>query len=247
MQLIRSILFIILMYLLMLVMGILCAPLALYSRNGAYWSIKTYLRIVLPMLKMLCGLSYEVRGTVPTDEVVVCSKHQSFFDILILAHVLPRPKFVMKQELKWAPILGFYAMRIGCAPVNRGRGGGAVRQMMDGVESQREDRGQTIIYPQGTRVPPGSYLPYKIGAGVLYDRMGQTCAPVATNVGVYWGKRSPIRRPGVAVLEFLEPIPHGAKPSEFVKLLESRVEPASNALMREAGFDPETGGQATSA
>lgn len=238
MRLIRSVLFIFLMYLLMLVMGILCAPLAIYSRNGAYWSMKLYVRIVLWLLRVLCGLRTEVRGKVPEGEVVVCSKHQSFLDILVLAGALDRFKFIMKQELKWAPVLGLYAMRIGCAPVNRGKGGGAVRQMMDTVENERVDPGQTIIYAQGTRVPPGEKRPYKIGAGVLYERMGQPAALVATNVGVFWPKRSVYRHPGVAVVEFLEMVEPGLKPTEFIAVAEERIEAASDALMHEAGFQP---------
>lgn len=237
MQLVRSVLFIVLMYLLMLVMGILCAPLAIWSRDGAYWSMKLYARIVLWLLRVLCGLRYEVRGTPPSGAVVVCSKHQSFLDILILARHLDRFKFIMKQELRWAPILGLYAMRIGCAPVNRGKGGGAVKQMMTTVEREQEDPGQTIIYPQGTRVAPGKYLPYKIGAGVIYDRLGQPATLVATNVGVFWGRRSLYRHRGLAVLEFLETVPAGKKPSEFIALVEDRIEAESNRLMREAGFD----------
>lgn len=236
MQLARSIVFIVCMYLLMLVMGIVCAPFAIYSRGGAYGSVKLYVRIVLWLLRLLCGLRTEVRGVVPTGEVIVCAKHQSFLDILILVHVLERPKFIMKQELKWAPILGFYAMRIGCAPVNRGKGQGAVKQMVAGVKKEQSDPGQTIIYPQGTRVPPGIRKPYKVGAGVLYDRMGQDCHPAATNVGVFWGKRSLIRRPGLAVLEFLDPIPAGLPVGVFVKQIEATIEPASDALMAEAGF-----------
>lgn len=97
---------------------------------------------------------------------------------------------------------------------------------------------QLVIYPQGTRVAPGATLPYKVGAGVLYNRLGKTCVPVATNVGVFWGRRSLSRRPGVAVIEFLDPIPPGLPISEFMARLEPTVEEASNRLMREAGFDP---------
>ena len=237
MRLIRSVLFIFLMYLLMLIMGILFAPLAIWSREGAYWAMKTYVRWVLWLLRVLCGLRTEVRGVVPDGALVVCSKHQSFLDILLLAGALDRFKFIMKQELKWAPILGLYAMRIGCAPVNRGKGSGAVKQMMDKVEDEQDDQGQTIIYPQGTRVAPGDQKPYKIGAGVLYDRLDQPAVLVATNVGVFWGRRSLYRHPGLAVIEFLETVPSGLKPSEFIAVAEERIEAESNRLMREAGFD----------
>jgi len=78
---------------------------------------------------------------------------------------------------------------------------------------------------------------YKIGAGVLYERLGMTCVPAATNVGVFWGRSGILRKPGVAVLEFLDPIEPGLPVHEVVAKMEAVIEPASNALMREAGLD----------
>jgi 1-acyl-sn-glycerol-3-phosphate acyltransferase len=236
-MLLRSLLFDALLYALMAVMGIVCAPLALWSVDGAYWVVKTYCRLVFPMLRAICGLRVEVRGTVPTGEVIVCAKHQSFLDIMIMAHALPRPKFVMKKQLRWAPILGLYALRIGSTPVTRGARSKAMQEMVAHAgRSGREPR-QLVIYPQGTRVLPGARLPYKIGAGVLYERLGEPCVPAATNAGVFWARRSHYRRPGLAVVEFLEPIPPGLPIAEFMARVEAVVEENSDRLMREAGFE----------
>ncbi len=232
----RSQFFDLMMYLLMLVMGILCAPLAIWSKEGAYWSMRKYASATIWMLEKICGLKVEVKGDVPDGTFIVCSKHQSFLDILVLARELPRFKFIMKSELKWAPILGLYAMRIGTVPVKRGKKGNAVKGMVSNVEKQAQERAQTIIYPQGTRVLPGVKIPYKVGAGVLYDRLGLKCYPVATNIGVFWGRRSPYRRPGTAVLEFMDPIPSGMEMKEFLAVIEDRIETRSDELMREAGF-----------
>lgn len=236
MLLIRSVVYDILMYSLMLVMGILCAPLAIWSRDGAYWAMRKYATYAIWLLEKICGLRVEVRGSVPDGTFIVCSKHMAFLDILLLARELPRFKFIMKAELKWAPILGLYAMRIGTIPVKRGKKGQAMKGMVSDVEKQSVEEGQTVIYPQGTRVLPGVKMPYKAGAGVLYGRLGQTCYPVATNIGVFWGRRSPYRKPGVAVMEFLDPIPPGLPIKEFLSLLEETIETRSDALMKEAGF-----------
>ncbi len=237
MLLLRSLIFDFLMYLLMLIMGILCAPLAIWSKEGAYWSMRKYASYSIWLLEKICGLKVEVRGKVPEGTFIVCSKHQSFLDILVLAKHLPRFKFIMKAELKWAPILGLYAMRIGTIPVKRGRKGGAVSGMVNNVEKQSVEEGQTVIYPQGTRVLPGVKKPYKVGAAVLYDRLGQKCYPVATNIGVFWARRSPYRKPGTAVLEFLDPIEPGLEIKEFIALLEDTIETRSDQLMRDAGFE----------
>lgn len=236
MLLIRSQLTDLLMYLLMAVMGIACAPLAIWSRDGAYWAIKKYCAVIFWLLRVICNLRVEFRGEVPTGEVLVCSKHMSFLDIMMLAYILPRAKFIMKNELKWAPILGFYAMRIGSAPVQRGKRGKAMQKMVADVGG-RSEVGQTVIYPQGTRVLPGSDKPYKVGAGVLYTRMDRDCVPAATNTGVFWARRSPYRMPGVAVLEFLPTIPKGMALRPFMTQLETVIEDNSNRLMREAGLD----------
>lgn len=234
----RSLVFDFCLYFLMLVMGVLFAPMAIWSAAGAFRACKIYARTVLWLLEALCGLKAETRGRVPQGDVIVASKHQSFLDILILVRALPRAKFVMKQELRWAPILGLYAMRIGSTPVNRGARSKAMRDMVAHAGQEAEGASQLVIYPQGTRVLPGATLPYKVGAGVLYDRMGKPCVPAATNVGVFWARRSPYRKPGLAVVEFLPEIPPGLPVMAFMSRLEAVVETESNRLMREAGFDP---------
>jgi 1-acyl-sn-glycerol-3-phosphate acyltransferase len=236
MLLIRSLVFDALLYGLMAVMGVLGAPLALWSVDGAYWVIKAYCRTVFWLLRVLCGLKVEIRGKVPQSEVLVASKHQSFLDIMMIALALPRAKFVMKKELRWTPFLGLYALRIGSTPVARGERSKAMKAMVEHAGRATEPR-QLVIYPQGTRVAPGARPPFKIGAAVLYDRLGTDCVPAATNAGVFWGRRSPYRRPGTAVVEFLEPVPPGLAIPAFMALIEDRIETASDRLMVEAGFD----------
>ena len=235
MLLVRSLVFDALLYLLMAVMGILGAPLALWSVDGAYKVIKDYCVVVFWLLRVICGLRIEIRGVVPQGEVLVCAKHQSFLDIMMIAHALPRAKFVMKKELRWAPIIGLYALRIGSTPVARGARAKAMKDMVAHAGRRTEPR-QLVIYPQGTRVLPGARLPFKIGAGVLYDRFGTPCVPAATNAGVFWARRSPYRRPGTAVVEFLEPVEPGLAIPAFMARIEAVIEAESDRLMREAGF-----------
>jgi len=240
MRWILSFLFVIQMYLMMAILAIYFVPLAILDRKGAYDGVRTYCRYVRWSARWMVGLRTEIRGEVPQDEVLIASKHQSFLDIIMLVSELPRPKFIMKKELVRAPILGWFALRIGCVPVDRGKRGQAIRKMVDDVARGRALPGQLIIYPQGTRVAPGSYLPYKVGTGVLYEELGQDCVPAATNVGVFWPRTGIYRRPGLAVLEFLPRIPAGRGQPEFLAELERTVETASDALMAEAGFRKDT-------
>ena len=231
-----SLIFIVQMYVAMLVIAVVFAPWALVSRNGAFAACHTYCAWVILTARILCGLRAEVRGTPPTGEVVVAAKHQSFFDILVIFHAIPRGKFIMKRELIYTPFLGQYAQRIGCVFVDRGKRGAAIARMKADVTKSTADPGQLVIYPQGTRVAPGVDRPYKMGTGLLYEQLGQPCVPVATNVGVFWPKRGILRKPGVAVVDFLPAIPPGLSIADFMKRLESDIETTSNALLDEAGF-----------
>ncbi len=236
-QWLRSLLFVGQMYLMMAVLAVFFTPWAIVDRRGAFAGIRTYCRWVRWTARWMIGLKSEIRGEVPSDEVLIASKHQSFFDIIMIVSVVPRPKFIMKKSLRWAPILGYYAVRIGCVAVDRGKRGQAIQKMVDDVANGQQHPGQLIIYPQGTRVAPGVQRPYKIGAAILYQQSGQDCVPAATNVGVFWPRTGIYRKPGLAVLEFLQPIPADKPTEQFISELESTVEIASNQLMKEAGYE----------
>jgi 1-acyl-sn-glycerol-3-phosphate acyltransferase len=235
-QWLLSLIFIVQMYLAMAVVAVVYFPYALLHRDGAVAACHAYCRWVCFSLRVICGLKTEVRGEVPQGQVLIAPKHQSFLDIIMIYGALPRGKFVMKAILGWAPFLGWYAKRIGCIFVNRGKRGAAIIKMLADVRSGAAQPGQLIIYPQGTRVAPGVSRPYKIGTAALYSQLKQPCVPVGANVGVFWPKRGILRHRGTAVVEFLEPIPAGLTNEAFMRELESRVEASSDALLVEAGF-----------
>ncbi|UWQ22588.1 1-acyl-sn-glycerol-3-phosphate acyltransferase [Jannaschia sp. W003] len=218
------------------VIGLAYLPWMLVSRRGARAGCRRYCLDVQRMLPVMVGLHPEIRGTPPTGEGMVAAKHQSFLDVLMIYGAVPRGFFIMKSILRYAPVVGQYGMRIGCIPVQRGRRAEAIRHMLAQLAAGERRGGQLIIYPQGTRVAPGADKPYKVGTFAIYEMLGQPCYPVATNVGVFWPKRGVLRRPGRAVVEFLEPIPPGLGRQAFMETLERRIETASNRLMAEAGF-----------
>ncbi|SMX23020.1 lysophospholipid acyltransferase family protein [Boseongicola aestuarii] len=234
MQLARSMLFNVTMYLSMLVYAVAYAPFAIYDAKYAVKATQAWCGFIIWCASWMIGLKVEIRGTPPTDEVMVAAKHQSFFDIIVIYGAIPRGKFIMKRELIYAPLLGWYSLRVGCIPVDRGKRGQAIIKMKADVEKGRADPGQLVIYPQGTRVAPDDKKPYKAGTGILYDQLGQPCVPVATNIGHFWPKRGFLRKPGTAVVEFLDPIPPGFGVKEFMVKLEDVVESKSDSLLAEA-------------
>lgn len=225
----RGLLFYAVFYVSMLIGGIVFFPAAAISETWARACAKLWLRFVFAALRLIGGVRLAFRGVAPTGRVVIAAKHQSMLDVFMLVHALPEARFVMKRELLRAPIFGWYATRVGAVPVDRGGGSAAMRAMIASMMARAQNSGQIVIYPQGTRVAPGAHAPYKIGVHALYEESGLACVPVATNSGRFWPKGVALR-PGLAVVEFLDPIEPGLERAPFMKRIEAEIERASDAL-----------------
>lgn len=228
---IRAVIFIAAMYLLLLFMGLACLIPSKMSRNWSMIFIHAYCDAVMWMLRVIVGTRVEVRGTVPDQPCIVASKHQSFLDIIILTRALPKPAFVMKKSLRWTPVLGVYAERLGSIAIDRSSGGQAVQAMLKGASQQAAGR-QIIIFPQGTRLHPAKELPYRPGVLKLYHQLQQPIQMVALNTGWFWPRTGLRRTPGVVVVEFLGTIPAGGQPD--VAAFAEPIEAASQRLAVES-------------
>jgi 1-acyl-sn-glycerol-3-phosphate acyltransferase len=98
-----------------------------------------------------------------------------------------------------------------------------------------------VIFPEGTRVAPGAKQPYHPGVAALYRHLGCPVVPVALNSGVFWGRRSFVKRPGRIVVEFLPPIEPGLDRNAFMAELEGRLEAATERLVAQARREFEAG------
>jgi 1-acyl-sn-glycerol-3-phosphate acyltransferase len=229
----RHIVFIVTIYGLMGVMGVVGLPVIIWSRNLCYWWMRVYARAVFAIAGLFCGIRAEVRGPVPSGQVIVAAKHQSLLDVLLIYASLPRAKFVMKRSLLFVPVFGLYTWRIGAVAIDRqARGQG--QKVVRGMTAQNREGGQIVIYPQGTRVPPGVEAPYRRGAAMLYRQLGLPVVLVATNAGAFWPKHGTIRGPGTLVVEYLETLPAGLTGEEVMARMEAAIEPASSRLAEEA-------------
>ncbi len=234
-QWVRSLAFTLVMYGGMAVIGLGLFPYTLLSRHGALRVAKLWCRFTLWAARWMIGLRTEVRGKVPEGEVMIASKHQSFLDIIMLFDAVPNGKFIMKRELLFTPVVGQYATRIGCVPVDRGKRGAAIAKMLrEAAASNVAYPGQLIIFPQGTRVAPGVKTDYKVGVALLHRQLKQRCVPAATNVGHFWPRTGVYRKPGLAVVEFLPEIAPDIPKADFLPTLERVVETASDRLLQAA-------------
>jgi 1-acyl-sn-glycerol-3-phosphate acyltransferase len=165
--------------------------------------------------------------------VIVASKHQSLLDTVMLNLLLPDPAIVMKQELLYVPFYGILALKAQMLVVNREGHAKALRKLMADSRAQLAKGRPIFIYPEGTRVWPGTKVDYKPGIAAMYNQLNLTCIPMALNTGLCWGPKEWAKRPGHIVFEFLEPIPPGLNRRSFMAKLEETIEAGSNRLMIE--------------
>ena len=210
---------------------LLLAPRRIAMRFGRFWA-----QCVLALAKAIVGLDGEIRGieNLPPGGCLIAMKHQSAWDALILPVVLGDPAVVIKRELLWLPFYGWYAARAGSITIDRRGGAGALRRMVAAARQAVAASRPIVIFPEGTRTAPGHRLTYQPGVAALYQALAVPLVPAAVNSGLYWGRRSFVKRPGRIVLEFLPPIPPGSPRQQVMRELETRIETATAALEREA-------------
>lgn len=230
---IRSLAYVLLFYLWTALVSVGCTPILF---GPARWSLSMFHfwgRGVIALLAV-CDIKVEVRGRehIPTGAALVAPKHQCMLDVFAQFTWLPASVFVMKKELQWIPWFGWYAARVGTIDIDRSAGASALKKMVAEARALFAKGRQVVIFPEGTRGEPGVAGDYKPGVAALYRELDVPVHPVATNSGVHWPAHGFIRRPGVIVFEYLEPIPPGLKRAEFMRILEDRIETASAKLLQ---------------
>lgn len=241
MLVLRSTLFNVLFYLNLLALMVLGLPGLVRGRQGVMRQSARWGRSSLWLLRVICGMDVEFRGLhhVPHGAMIVAAKHQSFWEVFAFLTIFPDFTYVLKRELARIPLFGLYAKCGEQIAIDRARGRAALAQVSQQARKVLADGRQLLIFPEGTRRPPGAEPQYKFGVAFIYTETGALCLPVALNSGLFWPRRSFLRRPGTVLVEFLEPIRPGLDKAAFLKDLETRIEEASTRLMAESvGRDP---------
>ena len=190
---------------------------------------------VFALLRVLCRVEYRIRGreNLPDAPCIVAAKHQSAWDTMIFSLLLDKPSYVLKRELLRIPFFGWAVAKSGMVPVDRAGGAKELKRMVAKARRRLAEGRPVVIFPQGTRVEPGTHQPYLPGVAALYQALGVPVVPVGLNSGLFWGRRSFLKTPGRILLEVSPPIPPGLPRREFMRQLEDRIEGTSNRLIAE--------------
>lgn len=241
MVVLRSILFNIVFYANLILQMVVMTPFYFLAPRRTAFNVvvKTWSRSNNWLLAKICGTHFTVEGleNIPPGGYILAPKHQSFWDVFALLPLLDHPVYILKRELQWIPLFGWYVMKQHMIPVNRGARGKSVYEVIARAsEAMREGR-QLIIYPEGTRRPPGAEPAYKYGIARIYRDLGVPVVPVVMHPGLFWPRRKFLRFPGHFKVQVLPPIPAGLDADVFFERLTTTMEAASDRLLVETVRD----------
>lgn len=192
-----------------------------------YWFITRWTFMNLWFLRKVCGLGWEVQGeeNVPATPCVVLSKHQSTWETLALQLWFEPQTWVLKRELIFLPLFGWAIRMLDPIAIDRKAGRSAIDQVVEKGGARLRSGRWVVVFPEGTRMPPGRAGRYRVGGAVLAERAGYPVVPVAHNAGDYWARHQFIKRPGKIQVRIGPPIEtRGRSASEVTALAEAWIE-----------------------
>jgi 1-acyl-sn-glycerol-3-phosphate acyltransferase len=208
------------------VFAILLSISILFPISFRIGMIKLWIKINLAWLKLACGLGYQVEGleNIPENGFIVMSKHSSTWETIAIQQWFRPMVWVVKRELIWIPFFGWGLKALDAIAINRGTGRQAIRQLVD-EGRQRMDQGRIVmLFPEGTRVMPGQYKPFKMGGAILAQKTGYSILPIAHNAGEFWPRHSWIKWPGTVKVVIGKPIdPGDKKPDQIIGEVENWI------------------------
>jgi 1-acyl-sn-glycerol-3-phosphate acyltransferase len=220
---------------------------ALLPHRARYTIVRQWARAVLRVLDLACGLRYEVSGKehLPTQSSVVLIKHQSAWETIAEVLVFPRQTWVLKRELMWAPFLGWALAALRPIAIDRRGHRSALEQVVEQGRDRLASGLWVMVFPEGTRVAPGTSGRYGLGGAALAKAAGVPVVPVAHNAGWYWRRRGWIKRAGTIRVRIGPAILPGQRSAqEITEAARTWIESASRELdaaaQREIGSPAES-------
>ena len=185
------------------------------------------------VLKLCCRLDYRVEGTgnIPPGNHISMWKHSSAWETLSQLLIFPPQAWVLKHELTWIPVLGWAIHMMRPIAIDRGSGHVAVNQVLEQGKQRLEAGLWILVFPEGTRMAPGTTRKYGISGALLATQTGRLVVPVAHNAGYYWPRRGLLKKPGTIRVVIGEPIdPRGLEPRELNERIQAWIEATVAAL-----------------
>ena len=227
MLLIRSLIFNLFLYTGIILVFLIAIPTLLMPPKFTLFFGKFLGHYVVFIVRFFLSTKVKFKGTenIPkTKKYFVASAHQSMFETFALQSILDYPVFILKKELLKIPLFGLYLKKIKSIEIIRDTTTKDNLSFFDKIANMvKNENRPLLIFPQGTRVKFEERIPFKKGAGRIYEALNIPCVPVALNSGKVWPKIGFIKYPGKITISFLQPIEPGMEREIFLKILEKKI------------------------
>ena len=204
------------------------------AKKPLIWVSQLWIKGFLLLTRLVWNIRYQLKDIhhIPQGEaVIIASKHQSLLETFILFHHISNFSFILKRELLWIPIWGWWLGRLGrTIAIDRSSGVKALSKMLDITEQFKQKNRAIIIYPEGTRGLPQQQLPLKGGVGAIYQKLQIPIVPVALNSGCFFPKKGKIKS-GIVTIQFLPPMKTGLPKKEMMAKLSDILHQESLRLL----------------
>ncbi|HZW05880.1 MAG TPA: 1-acyl-sn-glycerol-3-phosphate acyltransferase [Phycisphaerales bacterium] len=202
--------------------------------------IRFYTRRMLWAMRVFAGIEIDLRGRerLPQGAFIVAAKHHSWGDGFVMFANIDNLTFVTGDHLEKIPLLRGILHKLGAIVVDSCGGPASRRALKESAAKAHAEGKRILIYPEGHLAKPGEHLKYRTGVFHMQQDFGLPVVPVATNLGLRWRQQEFEKSPGVATVEFLEPIQPGLSKAEFMARLERMIEDRTNELIAMASGEP---------
>lgn len=224
----RSLLFLLFLIVTVIPYALACmlwAPLPLRWR---YRLTVGWPRLAIWGARVICGIRWRIVGAenLPDAPAVVLAKHQSAWETLFLPAYMPRQVcFVYKRELNMVPFFGWGLALLRMISIDRSRGRDAFAQVVAQGKKRLDEGAWPVLFPEGTRIPPGQAGRYKMGGALLAARTGAVVVPIAHNAGECWPRNAFVKKPGLITVSIGPAIEsQGIPPEELNQKVQDWIE-----------------------
>jgi 1-acyl-sn-glycerol-3-phosphate acyltransferase len=196
----------------------------LAGQNAVYAYARFWAGLMVWGARVMVGIRVVVTGQehLPAEgPALLASQHQSALDTLVWMTLLPRTSYVVKRELTRIPLFGPLLGGAGMISVDRAAGASALRSVLSAAAQARAEGRQIVIFPEGTRVPPGARVALQPGIAAIAARVNLDVIPVATDSGACWGRNAFMKYPGVVHIAIGAPIPQDTRRAEMLAAIEA--------------------------
>lgn len=161
------------------------------------------------LLKYIVGLDISIEGleNIPSDKpFLLVSNHQSAWETLMFFTIFKDPVMLLKKELTYIPLFGWFLWRTGMLSVDRNNPASAFKKLLAGIKARlNEEKRPVCVFPEGTRKIPGEPGDFKRGIYLIAKHTQADILCVAHNAGVYWPPHKFTIKPGT-VKVFIYPV-----------------------------------------